>query len=80
MIRTVKHRNGEFIVINTTFEVKERGEVVKVPIAIQVDTTKLSEPETHLVYKATNGLFNRTVTLNLNKPKAEKPWYKRIFN
>ena len=80
MIRTVKHKSGEFIIVNTSFEVKENGKVIKVPMSVQIDTTRLSEGEQSIVYKSINGLFNRTVILNLNKPKNEKSWWKKLFN
>lgn len=80
MIRTVKHKSGEFIIVNTSFEVKEDGKVIKVPMSVQIDTTRLSEEEQSIVYKSINGLFNRTVILNLNKPKNEKSWWKKLFN
>lgn len=81
MIRTVKHKNGEYFFVNTYFEVKERGRVIKVPISIQIDTTKLDEESHRVMYKAAHGLFNRTVALNLDKPtRYEKPWWKRLFN
>ena len=81
MIRTVKHKNGEYFIVNTYFEVKEKGRVIKVPMSIQVDSTKLDEEDHRIVYKATHGLFNRTVTLNLDKPaKNEKSWWQKLFN
>lgn len=80
MIRTVKHKSGEFIIVNTYFEVKENGKVIKVPMSVQVDTTRLNKEEQDTAYKSINGLFNRTVILNLNKPKNEKSWWKKLFN
>ena len=80
MIRTVKHKSGEFIIVNTSFEVKENGRVINVPMSVQVDTSRLSVEEQSTVYKSINGLFNRTVVLNLNKPKNEKSWWKKLFN
>ena len=80
MIRTVKHKSGEFIIVNTYFEVKENGKAIKVPMSVQLDTTKLSREEQDTAYKSINGLFNRTVVLNLNKPKNETSWWKKLFN
>ena len=80
MIRTVKHKTGEYFIVNTFFEVKENGKVIKVPMFIQIDSTMLDEESHQLVYKAEHGLFNRTVALNLDKPaKDEKPWWKQLF-
>lgn len=81
MIRTVKHKNGEYFIVNTYFEVKDKDRTVRVPMSIQIDSTVLDEESHQLVYKAAHGLFNRTVTLNLNKPtRNEKPWWKTLFN
>ena len=80
MIRTVKHKTGEYFIVNTFFEVKENGKVIKVPMFIQIDSTMLDEGSHQIVYKAAHGLFNRTVALNLDKPtKDEKPWWKQLF-
>ena len=80
MIRTVKHKKGEYFIVNTFFEVKEKGRVIKVPMFIQIDSTVLDEEGHSTVYKAAHGLFNRTVSLNLDKPiKDERPWWKKLF-
>lgn len=80
MIRTVKHKTGEYFIVNTFFEVKENGRVIKVPMFIQIDSTMLDKGSHQIVYKAAHGLFNRTVALNLDKPaKDEKPWWKQLF-
>ena len=81
MIRTVKHKNGEYFIVNTYFEVKEKGRVIKVPMSVQIESTKLDEESHQTVYKSAHGLFNRTVTLNLDKPaKNEKSWWQKLFN
>lgn len=81
MIRTVKHKKGEYFIVNTYFEIKEKGKVIKVPMYIQIDSTKLDEESHRAVYRTAHGLFNRTVVLNLDKPaKDEKPWWKQLFN
>ena len=80
MIRTVKHRTGEYFIVNTFFEVKEKGKVIKVPMIIQVDSTVLDIESHQTVYRAAHGLFNRTVVLNLDKPvKDERPWWRKLF-
>ena len=81
MIRTVKHKNGEYFIVTTSFEIKERGRVIKVPMSVQIESTKLDEESHQTVYKSAHGLFNRTVTLNLDKPaKNEKSWWQKLFN
>jgi hypothetical protein len=81
MIRTVKHKNGEYFIVNTTFEVKDKGRIIRVPMSVQIESTILDTESNQVVYKAAHGLFNRTVTLNLEKPvRNEKPWWKKLFN
>ena len=80
MIRTVKHKPGEYFIVNTFFEVKEKGKVIKVPMIIQVDSTVLDIESHQTVYRAAYGLFNRTVVLNLDKPvKDERPWWRKLL-
>ena len=80
MIRTVKHKTGEYFIVNTFFEVKEKGKVIKVPMIIQVDSTVLDQESHSTMYKAAHSLFNRTVVLNLDKPvKDERPWWRKLF-
>jgi hypothetical protein len=81
MIRTVQHKKGEYFIVNTFFEVKENGKIIKVPMFIQIDSTVLDSDSHDTIYRAAHGLFNRTVVLNLDKPvKDEKPWWKKLFN
>jgi|TARA_R110000868_G_scaffold45075_3_gene149978 hypothetical protein len=81
MVRMIKNKNGEFIVFNTSLEVKDKGRTIKVPLYVQVDITVLDQEENHKVFKSVSGLFNRPVTINLDKPtKNEKPWWKKLFN
>ena len=80
MIRTVKHKTGEYFIVNTFFEVKEKGKVIKVPMIIQVDSTVLDIESHQTGYRAAYGLFNRTVVLNLDKPvKDERPWWRKLL-
>ena len=80
MVRTVKHKSGEFIVVNTSLEVFEKGVSVKVPIVVQIDVSKLNLEDYTRIFRAGNSLFNRTLTLNNEKPKKnEKPWWKKLF-
>lgn len=81
MVRTIKNKNGEFIAFNTSLEVKDKGRTIKVPLYVQIDITALDQEENYKVFKNASGLFNRTVTLNLDKStKNEKSWWKKLFN
>ena len=81
MIRTVTNKNGDFISIHTSLEVKGKDSNVKVPVYVQIKVTNLNESDYGKVYRASYGLFNRNVTLDLTKStKNEKPWWKKLFN
>jgi hypothetical protein len=48
---------------------------------VQVDASALTLEEYTRITKGLKGLFDRTITLNLVKPKTdEKPWWKKLFN
>ena len=80
MIRTVTSKSGEFIIINASLKVRDRGYIIRVPLSVQVDVTPLDQDNSTKVFRAANSLFNRTVTLNLIKPvRDEKPWWKKLF-
>ena len=81
MIRNVKHKQGEYITVTASFEVKENEKVVKVPLYVQLDVTRLDSFEYQNVLKGASNVFNRGVSFNLTKPaKNEKPWWKQLFN
>ena len=81
MIRNVKHKQGEYITVTAFFEVKENDKVIKVPLYVQLDVTKLDSFEYQNVLKGASSVFNRGVSFNLIKPtKNEKPWWKQLFN
>ena len=81
MIRTVTNKSGEFIVINTSLEVKDKDGIIRVPLIVQIDVTALDKSTYSRAFKGANSSFNRIVTLNLFKPvRDEKPWWKKLFN
>lgn len=81
MVRVIKNKNGDFISISTSLEIKDKGKNINVPVYVQVGVTRLREEDYSKVYKASYGLFNHTIKLDLTKPaKNEKPWWKKLFN
>jgi hypothetical protein len=81
MIRTVANKSGEFIIINTSLEVKDKDGIIRVPLFVQIDVTTLDQNAYTKVFKGANSSFNRIVTFNLSKPvKDERPWWKKLFN
>lgn len=81
MIRSIKQKNREYVIVTTEFELKDSKGIVKVPMYVQVDVSNLPPEEYTRIIKGAKGLFDRTITLNLLKPKSsEKPWWKKIFN
>jgi hypothetical protein len=80
MIRTVKHKDKDYIIIDTTFEVKEGGKVIGTPLHLRVDGTALSKEDYYKIFKRVSLLFDRTITVDTTKPVVKsKPWWKRIF-
>lgn len=81
MIRNVKHKQGEYITVTAFFEVKEGEKVIKVPLYVQLDVTRLDSFEYQNVLKGASSVFNRGVSFNLIKStKNEKRWWKQLFN
>jgi len=83
MIRTLKHKEKEFIVVDTDFQVKDGDKIISVPFHLQINATDLNQEEYSKVLKKTSALFNHIIVVDLKKPeKLNKPtpWYKRIFN
>lgn len=82
MIRTVKHKEKDYVVIDTTFQIKDEGRVIDVPFHLQLNITKLSKEDQNKVYAKASALFNHAILVYLKKPEkveSHSPWYKRIF-
>lgn len=81
MIRAIKQKNREYVVVTTEFELKDSKGTIKVPMYVQVDVSNLPPEEYTRVTKSVKSLFDRVITLNLNKPKSDsRPWWKKLFN
>ena len=81
MIRTARHKHKDYIIIETTFQIKEGDKVVNVPLHIHLDGTDLSHEDYHKVMKGANRVFNHTIAFSFDKPiKESKTWWKKIFN
>lgn len=81
MIRAIKQKNREYVVVTTEFELKDKKGTIRVPMYVQVDVSNLPPEEYTRVTKGVKGLFDRVITLNLIKPKSDsKPWWKKLFN
>ena len=80
MIRTVKHKSKDYIIIDTTFQVKEEDKTISAPFHLRVDGTGLSKEEYYKVFKRVSILFDRTIMVDITKPAIDsKSWWKRIF-
>lgn len=82
MIRTLKHKEKDFIVVETTFQVKDGEKIISVPFHLQINATGLDGEDYMKVLKKTNAIFNHTILVSLKKPEQvldSIPWYKRIF-
>ena len=82
MIRTLKHKEKDYIVVDTTFQVKDGEKIVSVPFHLQLNATGLDEEDHAKILKKANALFNHVILVNLKKPERVEssiPWYKRIL-
>ena len=80
MIRTVKHKNKDYIIIDATFQVREEGKTISAPFYLRVDGTDLNKEDYYKIFKRVSVLFDRTITVDITKPVVDsKPWWKRIF-
>jgi len=82
MIRTVRHKEKDYIVVDTTFQVKDDDKVISVPFHLQLNITGLDKDDSSKVLKKTNALFNHPILVNLIKPEkiqSAMPWFKHFF-
>ena len=82
MIRNKEHNGKNYILVYTTLQVEKGDTTLSVPVHLQVDITKLSEPDLFTVFNLVNKSYNRTLIFKTNKPAPQKPrneWWRKIF-
>jgi hypothetical protein len=82
MIRVIKNKEKEYLVINTFLEILEKeNSKINVPVNIRIELTNFTEDKRIKVYRVAYKLFDRIINVNLIKQKeSKKPWWKKIFN
>lgn len=75
MIHQTKHNNKDYLVVYTDFTIDISDEVIKIPIVVQINITKVDPKNHYIIYQKANSIFNHPIKLNKHHP-PKKPWYK----
>ena len=76
MVRYVRHKNVNYIVVDSTLEV----EGMIVPIQMQVNVQNVREVDRSKVFRVVSVAFNRHINFSKSKVEPKKPWWQKIFN
>ena len=79
MIHQIKRNDKDYLVAHTDLIVDDNGEIITVPVSVQVNITKVDSKKHYVVYKQINYLFNHPIQLKKSPtvPATQaKPWYK----
>lgn len=79
MIRLYKHKNHEYLLVDTDLTLVSKN--VKVKIHVTADVTNINEKDQLTIYKHVNSIFNKQfiVTPKVTPPpttNSKKAWYK----
>lgn len=78
MIRMVKHKGKDYIIINTTFS---NGDI-QAPIQVQINLGNVDPKHHNELYWQAAQVFNKAFKIKVidsKKNKDIKPWWKRLF-
>jgi hypothetical protein len=78
MIRFARHKNRDYVIVDTEFKIEESGEIIEVPIHLRIDTTKITKDQNQIVFKKAALLFNRPIVLKKER-KQKKKWWNVFF-
>ena len=76
MIRSTKHQNREYLIVDTELHIIENGEKIVVPVQVQINISKVLSTKHYIVYRIANSLYNYIKTVDKNPKAKVKPWYK----
>jgi len=76
VIRNTKHLNKEYLIVDTELQIMENGEILHVPVHIQVNISKIPPTQHYTVYKTINSLYNHITLVGKPKVTPSKPWWK----
>lgn len=72
MIRQAKHLGKNYLIVDTNLQIIEDGDILDVPVHIQVNITKIDPTKHYTIYNKIYYLFNHPIVFS----KVKKPWYK----
>lgn len=79
MIHQIKRNHKDYLVVHTDLIVDDNGEIITVPVSVQINITRVNSKKHYAVYKQANYLFNHPIQLKKSSavPVIQpKPWYK----
>jgi hypothetical protein len=76
MVRIVKHKGKEYVIITTTFHTNN-GEI-EAPVQIQISLTNIDPKQHFKIYQQASYLLHRPIKLKSEQSKQtdSKPWWK----
>lgn len=81
MVRVIKNKGKEYLIVNTCLQIQEEINVTDVPMYVQIDLTNYTEEKRVQIYKVAHKLFNHNITANLTKQKEiKKSWWQKLIN
>ena len=76
MVKMVKHKGKNYVVITTTFHTGD----IEVPAQIQINITDIDPKDHYTIYREAAFLLNRPLKLAKPQPKQDKTsWWGRLF-
>ena len=76
MIRYARHRDIDYIVVDSTLEV----DGVVASIQVQVNIQNMKQEDKSKIFRVVSAAFDRPLNFNKAKPQEKKSWWKRIIN
>lgn len=76
VIRSTKHQNREYLIVDTELHIIEKGEEIVVPIQVQVNISKVLSTKHYSIYSAVNSIYNHVKVVDKNPKPKKKAWYK----
>lgn len=75
MIRYAKHKDIDYIIVDTTLEV----DGVVVPVQIQVNVQNVKEESRSKVFRVASVAFNRHLNFDKTKSQPKRSWWQQIL-
>lgn len=75
MVRFVKYKNKEYIVVTTTFQMDD----VEAPVQIQINLENIDKQHHSSFFRQASFLLNRPLKLAKPQKQEGKSWWNRLF-